>query len=236
MDIELPKFTLLPVALEPTAEEPLMAADSTQQTPEPLFDHLSVGEPIPILLSREWASGDHDLANFIEAESQTHSYWLVYLACTMTPGPASQIESANFTCYLGHNSGDTEALPIAVSMTPERVRDIEHLKRTTSLKLTADLKLVTPGVEVGRTAEGDVVSDVIVAYNLQRPEPFWALKRSDRLPLEGSFRFALVVRARRGQLATLRLGLGGTVRERRFGLFPYRVPLPQQLAEPMSLP
>jgi hypothetical protein len=237
MDVTLPHINMVPATVLPVAEEALMGGDEPQQPPPPaLVESLSVGEPVAIGLSPEWAASDADLAGFIRAEARTHRYWLVHLACTLTPAPGSRIESANLTTYLGREDGATGTLPIAMSMSPERVRDIQPLKTARSLKLSTDLKIVEPAVEYGWASERDEAADVIVAYNLQKPQPFWALKGNSHLPLEGSFRFAMVVRAGRGTAANLKVALDGRARERRFGMFRFRVSLPPSLSEPVRLP
>jgi hypothetical protein len=237
MEVEIPDFNLVPVTLLPEAEEPQMGLDKPPEpAPQPLAEQLSVGVPVAIPMSPKWAGQDEDLAHFIRAEAATHRYWLVHLACTLSPAPDSRIEGANLTCYLGREDGAPEHLPIAMSMTPSRVRDIQPLKTAKSLKVSADLKVVAPAIEYGWESERDKAADVVVAFNLQRPEPFWSLKGSDNLPLEGSFRFAVVVRAERAIAANLKIALDGRVRERRFGIFKFRVSLPPSLGEPTPLP
>lgn len=237
MDVSIPDITMVPVTLLPSADEALMGGDKPQKPPpDSLAENLSVGEPVAIALSPEWADRNEDLANFIRAEAETHRYWLVHLACTFSPAKDSRIEGANLTCYLGREDGATEKLPIAMSMTPERIRDIQPLKTARSLKLSADLKVVAPEVEYGWGTERDTAADVIVAYNMQKPQPFWSLKGSDHLSLAGSFRFALVVRAERGTAANLKIALDGVARERRFGVFRFRVPFPPSLGGPIPLP
>jgi hypothetical protein len=104
------------------------------------------------------------------------------------------------------------------------------------VKLSADLKIVSPGIEYRREAERDDAPDAVVAYNLQKAEPFWVLKETGHLALEGSFPFVVVVRAERDMLANLKIALDGKARERRFGMFRFRVALPPSLSEPIRLP
>lgn len=237
MDVTFPDITMVPAAAVPVAEEALMGEDKPQEPPpDALIDCLSIGEPVAIALSPEWAGADKDLAEFIRAEANTHRYWLVHLACTLIPAPDSRIEGVNLTCYLGREDGSAGKRPIAMSMTPERVRDIQPLRSAWSVKLSADLKIVSPGVEYRRETERDDTSDVVVAYNLQKPEPFWVLKQNSHLALEGSFPFAVVVRAESNMAANLKITLDGKARERRFGLFRFRVALPASLSEPIRLP
>jgi hypothetical protein len=241
LEVELPDLNLVPVTLDPVPEEALMHEDKQQQqqqqqAPRPLADWLSVGEPVAIPLSPKWAGRDEDLAHFIRAEAATHRYWLVHLACTMNPASGGRIEAANLTCYLGRDDGVTGKLPIAMSMAPSRVRDIQPLKTTRSLKVSADLKVVTPAIEYDWATDRNAAADIVVAFNLQRPEPFWSLTESATLALEGSFRFAVVVRAVRETAATLKVELDGRARQTRFGVFKFRSALPQRLGEPIALP
>ncbi len=237
MDVAFPEINFAPAIMLPAAEETVMdaAAPAVTRGWTP-GAQLSVGEPVAIALSPEWAASSADLAGFIAAEAATHRYWLVHLACTLVPAPDCRIERISLTCYLGLEKGSPGQPPIAMSMTPERVMDVRSLKNEWSVKLGAGLKLLTPEVGYDHVTEREKGASAVVAYNLLGSQPFWAMQENDQLPLEGSFRFALVARAERTAQANLRLAITGSARARRLGLFPFRSDLPLGLGERRRLP
>lgn len=237
IEFEIPDISLVPVTLTPVPDQPLMTdAVPPSPLPKPIDEQLSVGQPVAIHLTPQWAGRDEELAQFIRAESATHRYWLVHLACTLSPAADSTIETANLTCYLAREDGNTDQLPIAMSMTPSRIRDIERLRVSRTVKVSADLRVVEPALEYGQETDHDKTTNVVVAHNLQEPDPFWSLRGTDGVALEGSFRFAVVVRAEHDSGANLQIALNGQARERRFGFFRFRVYLPPALRQPVKLP
>ncbi|HTX01320.1 MAG TPA: hypothetical protein VMD59_21225 [Acidimicrobiales bacterium] len=215
--------------------EAATASDSRCETVEPFKDALSLGVPLSRALTAEGAD-DEQMAAFIEAESATHRYCLVNLACTLNPAEDVSIRTANLTCLLRRRDGGAGDPPIAMSMTPERVRDIEPLRTTSKLRLSFDLKIVSPSIEYERDRQGNAASDVVVAYCLQQPTPFWKLTRSEQLPLVGSYCFAVVVRIDRDAPAELMLRLDGQGHAKHLGLFGYSILLPPRLNQPFALP
>ena len=189
-----------------------------------LQGRLSLGEPVGVAITPDFAASDAELRAFVEAETGTSRYWLVHLACTFTPSDDEPLQKAWLSVELVRGDGRTFGRPIAWSMTPMRLARASDHSRT--LKLGANAKLAQAAVEASRTVEGSVV--YLEALRLRESTPTWEFSRTDADEIRGATLLALVVRSPAGAMVDGSVQLTAAVRSRRFGVVPVRAELPDR--------
>jgi hypothetical protein len=203
------------------------ATRGSASTPRELRVRLSLGEPLAVPMTAEFAAGDAALRTFVEGEAAISRYWLVHLACTFSPPDDERLERAWLSVSLSRDDDGTAApRPIAWSMNPMRLeRPVQHAR---ALKVGANAKLVEASLDAGRTITGGAV--YLEALNVQEPTPSWEFHRTDADEIRGSFQLALVVRAPREAGVDGTVELTATIRTRRFGLLAVRAEVPDRPA------
>jgi hypothetical protein len=212
MELEAPDLAEVAVALQP--ERRVVRGATRPPAPR---GGVSLGEPVAVALTPDFATEDAALRAFLEAEPSR--YWLVHLACTFR---LDEDEDAPLhKAWLRTELGAERGRPIAWSMTPMRLARATERSRT--LKLGADAKLAQAGVEAGSATEGSLV--YLEALHLLEPTPTWEFSRTEADEIRGSALLALVVRAPSDAAVQGTVALSAVARSRRFGVLPFKAEL-----------
>ena len=227
MEVEVPELGQVAATLRsrqrPTRGRPSDVSGRRAPAVE-LAGRLSLGEPVGVAITPDFAAADAELCAFVQAEIDAARYWLVHLACTFTLGDGDPLDKAWLAVELARADGGVTGRPIAWSMSPMRLSRAIEQSRT--LKLGADAKLAQAGVEVARTVEGSVV--YLEALHLRESTPTWEFTRTDADEIRGATLLALVVRAPVGAVVDGSVELTAALRSRRFGVIPFRAELPDR--------
>lgn len=219
MELETPELEQVEAVLRSSGRVTRgSAADALE-----LRGRLSLGEPIGVEITPEFAAGDAQLRAFVERERDASRYWLVHLACTFMPG-GEPLHRAWLSVELTCPDRRAAGRPIAWSMTPMRLARASERSRT--LKLGAEAKLATAAVEATRKVEGSVV--YLEALHLQESTPTWAFSRTDADEIRGATPLALVVRAPAAAVVDGAVELAVAIRSRRFGVLRVAAELPDR--------
>lgn len=219
MELEIPEL--------PAVEAVLRSSGRVTRGPSTAVEmrgRLSLGEPVGVAITPEFAAGDAELRAFVEAEIGVSHYWLVHLACTFTPGDGEPLHKAWLSVELARGDGAESGRPIAWSMTPMRLARAGEHSRT--LKLGANAKLAQAAVESSTRIEESVV--YLEALHLRESKPTWEFSRTEADEIRGATLLALVVRAPASAVVDGTVELTAAVRSRRFGVVPFRAELPDR--------
>ena len=216
MNIEPLELEEQPTLLYP--EKRVVRGASHEPVPdEPLADRVSLGCPLAIPLTPDWAASDPQLKTFIEAEAGSARYGLVYLACTFKPAENERISRAWLSVNLDvgppSQAGDAA---IAWSMEPMRTAKPLNLHRTLSIKVP--VKFVEANAAMG--SEVSMEQLFCEALGLQEPTPSWEFTDSESQRLRGTHRLNLVIRAPLVQV-TGTVSFRASVTRKHFGVLPY---------------
>jgi hypothetical protein len=209
---------------------------------EELAGRLSIGEPIAIPLEAADLdsddAADRDLRLFLESEATTHAYYLVRLACTFRPEAGEPFAQASLGVLLTRADGVPEPKPIAWSMTPRRAED--SVEFSTSVKLEGKASLggfvdVSGGPQITKKLTRRQIQ--LAALNELGSNPIWELRKTESGDIDGSYLFALVVRAPRGIPAHAKLALSASIERARLAgrFFTYRALLPDAMQRELVL-
>ena len=220
MEVQVPELVELDTTLAPAAA----TSRRGEVHPRELRARLSLGDPLSVALTPDFAADDDELRAFVEGEAASARYWLVHLACTFTPADAERLESAWLTVTLRREDGGGNPRPIAWSMSP--MRQERPVQRSRTLKIGAKAKVIEANVDVGATVTGGLI--YLEALNLQESTPSWEFRRTGADEIAGSCRLALVVRGPREVGVDGTVELTATVRTRRFGLLAVRADVPDR--------
>jgi hypothetical protein len=201
MEVAAPELRILETVLEPSATVTRGGVE--------LRDQLSVGEPLAIRVTPDFAGADAALAQFVAAEEATASYWLVHLACTFAPSNGRRIDEALLSVALERDDGAAAPPPIAWSMAPMVLERPTQQART--LKLGANLQAVQAGMDAGTTVTGAHVH--LRAVGLHESRPAWEFRRTPADEVRGSYRLALVARVPRDAPASGIVAVEATIHE-----------------------
>ena len=231
IELPMPQMTERDVRLTATSHR---SAGQPTSAPEGLDGRVRLGGPafVPIRPSSDFAATSPDLRAFIEQEARQRAYFLVHISLTFEQAPDEPpLESAALDVTL--SSPEALRRPIAWSMVPLRITDPSEV--TTSFTIHPHLKLGGTEISGFEAAWSGVrqQSDVFLqAFRELRADPGWRLRRTPTMPLFGSYRFAMVVRAEKGQVAELELDITAAVRKRGFlRTYSYQLPGPIRTAE-----
>jgi hypothetical protein len=216
MELEIPELEQVDAVLRPGGDITRGGA-----TPVEVDGRLSLGEPVALAMTPEFASGDEVLRAFVEAEADVSRYWLVHLACTFVAGGNEPLYKAWLAVELASADRAASSAPIAWSMTPMRLARPSQSSRT--LKLGTDAKFAQASVEAGRTTETSLV--YLEALHLRESTPTWEFSRTSADEIHGTMLMALVVRAPASVAVDANVQLTAVVRSRRFGVVPFRAEL-----------
>jgi hypothetical protein len=217
IEIEVDEAPELDARLLPQ-DEATKGVETAGADVKPLHGCFSIGTPVVQPFTDELAAQDKDLGQFLVRE-RDYRFHLVHVACTFRPERDTPFEAASLQIRLQAEGG---AEAIAWSMSPERLTDSVHYSR--KIGVTSELKVFEVNAETEKSGE---TRDVYVeASGLLQSDPAWEFTRTDRVPISGSHRLFLVVRAPRDAVVTGDLELSMTLRLRRLGIIPYRAELP----------
>jgi hypothetical protein len=220
VEVQVPEL----VELDTTLASAAPTTRSGDVHPRQLGVRLSLGDPLSVALTPDFAADDNELRAFVESEAASARYWLVHLACTFSPADGELLESAWLTVTLRREDGGGIPRPIAWSMSP--MRQERPVQRSRTLKIGAKAKVIEASADAGTTVTGGLV--YLEALNLQEPTPSWEFRRTAADEITGSCRLALVVRGPREVGVDGTVELTATVRTRRFGLLAVRADVPDR--------
>ncbi|MEI7031675.1 hypothetical protein [Streptomyces pratensis] len=193
-----------------------------------LTGRISLGAPVVRPLSGvQAAEGDGDWGGFLESQSAHYDYLLLSLVCSFRPSPeGAPFTDAGIGIRLEAPGQPVERQPIAWSISPKK-RTVP-VAPSGSLALTANLMFIDAGVEF-TPHEGGREELFVVGMGERDCDPEWRFTATPDTPLVGDEALALVVRTPAGAPAQAHITVAATVRQRRFGLIPYRAELPPAL-------
>jgi len=151
-----------------------------------------LGKPLATLIKEEAVGGDEDLRTFLATEQEA-DFYLVLLACSFEPVPSMHFKDAKLTVVLNRQNVDLSA-PVAWSLKPTAPSDPVEVSET--LKLGMSLKLAEASIERGERRQR--AERGLIAYGELTSTPAWRLQQRRYYSLNGSKRFAIVVRATKG--------------------------------------
>lgn len=197
IDLELPPLPQQKVSLQ--LESDLRTVGGA------LDGRITLGGPIAASVTPAYVAGDADLRLYVEQEAAHSIYHLVHLSLSFeaeldTPA----LETTALELSLSSTAAAHE--PVAWSMMPTRITDPTQL--STTVRLGPQLKLFGIDATAGSWERGRVERDKDVfleALHELRADPAWHLYRTQTMPLRGSHRFIMVLRAPRG--ATTRVNI-----------------------------
>ncbi|MEO3855573.1 hypothetical protein [Acrocarpospora sp. B8E8] len=199
---ELPEHTLSFVVdgrvRAPSGPEAAEEEEPEDEAPE-LAGRVVLGGPVAFPMTAERYP---DVAAYIEQEAAHHRYHEVHLSVTFVEkqdGPP--LHSVTLRVNLAAKAPADQ--PIAWSMAPARIDDPSQ--RDVQFEIKPQLKVA--GIEasigmLGGNLPGSRTPFLRATREL-RSDPRWELKRTKNLPLAGTQRVVLVVRADAGAVATM---------------------------------
>ncbi|MGW2330507.1 hypothetical protein ACWC5C_32785 [Streptomyces sp. NPDC001700] len=181
-----------------------LVSEETPQSPA-LTGHVTLGGPVSVPVTAELAAGDPDVLAFLKAEAPTATYHLLHCAISCArDAPEPALHTVNLDLTL---STATEATfePVAWSMAPHQLTETDAsapIRLGARLGLPDDHHALTTGERVRLEARRELRSD-----------PGWEIRRTGTVPIGGTYRLVMVVRAPRGTVSLAAVAVGATVRE-----------------------
>lgn len=215
MIVEPSPFDFVAVDLEP--ETPKRRTKSLGASAGAGTFRVSLGVPQVQRLDETALATDPALQNFVRSHPD-HRFHVLHLACTLDEDASQTLREAELRVQL--TSAALGEPPIAWSMDPRRLSNVETIERKSTLG--ADLKFLDLGAKLGSENKSttEIETSYVVAYNELDSAPYWKIDRNKSKPLSGSLRFSMVVKSRGG--ATANVSLKAEVDSKLFGLIRYR--------------
>ncbi|QLH24975.1 hypothetical protein [Streptomyces sp. Rer75] len=184
-------------------------SEETPQAPA-LTGHITLGGPVSVPVTSELVAGDPELLAFVEAEAHTAVYHLLLCAVSCAqdaPEPALHTVNLDLTLSTDPEAAGPAAFgPVAWSMAPHQLTGTGDVSAPVRLgprlALRDDSHAPPPGERVCLEARRELRSD-----------PGWEIRRTGTVPIGGTYRLAMVVRAPRGTVSLAAVAVGATVRE-----------------------
>ncbi|MEU1803608.1 hypothetical protein [Streptomyces sp. NPDC019937] len=201
-----------------------LVSEETPQSPA-LTGHLTLGGPVSVPVTSELVAGDPELPAFLEAETHTVVYHLLHCAVTCAQdAPEPALHTINLDLTLSADiKGPPASGPIAWSMAPRQLTGTADpsapVRLGPRLGLRDDHHAPPAGERVCVEARRELRSD-----------PGWEIRRTGTVPIGGTYRLVMVVRAPRGTVTWAAVAVGATVRE---GHTPHRYRA--EIAHPVRL-
>jgi hypothetical protein len=230
IDIAPPELSPHPITLH-LVDEPTRGRDDDPAVT--IERRVLIGGPLSVPLTADSLSADPELCAFIEHEAAHWTYHLVHLAVTFESGRHDPpFESALVEVVL--STGETAQPAVAYQMVPLRLTG--QPGGTTNWRLGPRLRLQDVELELGAvdhkgtSAPGEVSTE---ALRLLRPDPAWRIKATPDQPIDGTHRFAMVVRSPNRAKTTTTISVQAYVRERKLLHYNSRPLQPVLLAGPL---
>lgn len=184
-----------------------LVSEETPQSPA-LAGHITLGGPVSAPVTSDLVAGDPELLAFLEAEAHTAAYHLLHcsISCAQdAPEPALHTVNLDLTLS-ADGKGPAAFRPIAWSMAPHQLTEATGacapVRLGPRLGLRDDHHAPPAGGRVCLEARRELRSD-----------PGWEIRRTGTVPIGGTYRLAMVVRAPRGTVSLAAVAVGATVRE-----------------------
>lgn len=217
-----------------------LVSEETPQSPA-LTGHVTLGGPVSVPVTAELAAGDPELLAFLEAEAHTAVYHLLHCAISCArdaPEPALHTVNLDLTLSATTEAAETAAFtPVAWSMAPHQLTEAEA-ETEAGPESEAETRGAPGPVRLGprlglrddrhAPAAGERVC--LEARRELRSDPGWEIRRTGTVPIGGTYRLVMVVRAPRGTVSLAAVAVGATVRE---GHTPHR--FRTEIAHPVRL-
>ena len=203
-----------------------LVSEETPQSPA-LTAHITLGGPASVPVTPELVAGDPELLAFLEAEAHTAAYHLLHCAvgCAQdAPEPALHTVNLDLTLSAGAEAaGPATFGPIAWSMAPHQLTGAADVSAAVRLGPRLGLRDDHHAPPAGERV-------CLEARRELRSDPGWEIRRTGTVPIGGTYRLAMVVRAPRGTVSLATVAVGATVRE---GHTPHR--FRAEIAHPVRL-
>jgi hypothetical protein len=174
-----------------------------------LAGRVVLGGPVSVPVTAELVGRDPELTAHLEAEANRADYHLLHLSVTCArnaPDPALHTVNLDLTLSADPPEDGAAAFPpVAWSMTPRQLT--EEAGEAVPARLGARLEFV--GAD--HTAPGERVC--LESRRELRSDPGWEIRQTSTVPIGGTYRLAVVVRAPRGAVCRAAVAVGATVRE-----------------------
>ncbi len=189
------------------------------------IDRVSLGKPVCMPL--DMSVLDEQDRQFLFGRPGSR-FWLLALTCSFREVADAPIESAYVEVQLAVTAPEGADEPTAWSMEPLKLSNTVKLSRT--VKLDASLKLssdvvpieVGPSAGVGTTQSYERSVPYLQAHREGTQRPVWFFTRTPAASIGGVHRMRTVVELPAGAAGRAAVGMGATLRLKRFGLIPYR--------------
>ncbi|MEU0846132.1 hypothetical protein ABZ370_42755 [Streptomyces sp. NPDC005962] len=200
-----------------------LVSEETPQSPA-LTGHVTLGGPVSVPVTAELVAGDPELSAFLAAEAHTAVYHLLHCAVSCArDAPEPALRTVNLDLTLSTATETAAFEPVAWSMAPHQLA--EAADAPLSVRLGPRL-----GLRDGHHAVAAGERVCLEARRELRPDPGWEIRRTGAVPIGGTYRLAMVVRAPRGTVSLAAVAVGATVRE---GHTPHR--FRAEIAHPVRL-
>jgi hypothetical protein len=174
--------------------------------------YVELSEPAVITLNETYASADEELRFFLSEERARYRYDLVRLGCTFNPTEGEPFERARLEIELEAEDARDVAPPVAWSMEPET--GFESVELSRNVQIGTELRFVSGSAT--RSAKSEQKEYFLRAYRLQKHNPYWELRRTGHTDIIGHYSFNLIFRSAVASRTRGVIGLGATVRKRKF--------------------
>jgi hypothetical protein len=217
---------LEPVRLAPDRRVTLGASETAEPTYE--NDRISLGRPDCVPL--DMASVDADARVFLESRRDS-TFWLLRISCSFRARDREPMESAWLEVQLRGVEPDGVANPTAWSMEPLSLHDPMEVSRVVkldaALKLESDLIPVEVGPSTSRETSNAFVKRLpyVEAHREGTARPAWIFTRTPVTEIRGVHRLRAVIELPASATAAGEVGVGATLRLKKFGLISYRANL-----------
>lgn len=204
-----------------------LVSEETPQAPA-LTGHITLGGPVSVPVTSELVAGDPEVLAFVEAEAHAAAVYHLLLCAVSCARDAAEpaLHTVNLDLTLSTDTGAAGPAafgPVAWSMAPHQLTDTADasapVRLGPRLALRDDSHAPPPGERVCLEARRELRSD-----------PGWEIRRTDAVPIGGTYLLAMVVRAPRGTVSLAAVAVGATVRE---GHTPHR--FRAEIAQPVRL-
>jgi hypothetical protein len=203
------------------------------EAPERVHGLISLSTPtVYPLTGEEAAARDAEWGGFLKAEAAHSDYCLLGLVCRLRPASdGDTFEDAAVGIRLESPGQPADRQPIAWSIAPkERI----YPSASTSppqitIGATLGIAQVQVPVPIPVPNHGDA-TPYLVGMGERESNPEWRLHATSGRALLGDESLTVMVKIPVGQPAYAHLSLAATIKQKRFGLIPYRADLPPVLS------
>lgn len=230
IEIELPDLEWQGVVLRPEQRQTKDVRIKDGRSDD-ITGYSSLGQPVSMKLTPERVSDDQALVGFMEERAGVSDFYLIHLGCTFNPPADDPVVWASLQVFLSRVDGVPEPLPIAWSMTPQRLT--APVESQATARLGAHLKFVEAEIQRTTTLTDNQIY-VEALFELE-PRPGWQFSRTKSAELHGVQRMSLVAMVPAAVEVRYSLELKASIERKRWGLIGYQADLAGSVKRTYSL-